>query len=129
MNISFEDQYLDVLQNIGFALLQSYDADPAMTDWDTLKALDTLIRFYNKGNAPDLKDPVFDAMNLPKRCATFAWDAAASPIRTGIGQRSRCTLENEEIVACLKRIKRSVEKWQRQGGRHGFCGFMRNFLR
>ena len=91
-----------------------------MTDWDTLKALDTLIRFYNKGTAPDLKDPVLNAYESTKAMCDFRLGRGGVTNQDGDELAiAVALLENEEIVACLKRIKRSVEKWQRQGGRRG----------
>ena len=33
------------------------------------------------------------------------------------------------IVACLKRIRKSVEKWNKQGGRQGYLTFIERFVR
>jgi hypothetical protein len=33
------------------------------------------------------------------------------------------------IIACLKRIRKSVEKWNKQGGRQGYLTFVEQFVR
>ena len=56
---TFEEQYLDVLQNIEFAIGEVYRAHPELTDWNTEKVIEGLIRGYQaevKGRrAPALK--------------------------------------------------------------------------
>ncbi len=34
----------------------------------------------------------------------------------------------DEIVACLKRIRKSISLWTKQGGRQGYLIFVSNFL-
>jgi hypothetical protein len=34
----------------------------------------------------------------------------------------------EEIIACLKRIRKSVETWNKQGGRKGYLQYIDRFL-
>ncbi len=34
----------------------------------------------------------------------------------------------EEIIACLKRIRKSVEGWYKRGGRRGYYEFIRQFV-
>jgi hypothetical protein len=135
MPTEFEDQYLDILQNIEFSLASVYQKNATMTDWDTLKALDGLIRTY-QAEASGREAP-------PTRlngAAQDAFDAAFAMCDFRLGRGS---LHDEtgqmldltsgsvtvlEIVACLKRIKRSVEKWQKEGGRRGYYEFIRQFV-
>lgn len=37
-------------------------------------------------------------------------------------------LDVEEVIACLKRIRRSIEMWKKEGGRHGYFEFIDQFL-
>lgn len=37
-------------------------------------------------------------------------------------------LQVEEIVACLKRIRKSVQRWTKQGGRQGYLTFVEQFV-
>ena len=45
-DLPFEKRYQDVLQNIEFAITQMYRQHPQMTDWDTLAAVEALLRTY-----------------------------------------------------------------------------------
>lgn len=43
---SFEDKYLDVLQNIEFGIVRVYREQADLADWDVLDAIEALIRNY-----------------------------------------------------------------------------------
>ena len=45
-SLAFEDCYEDVLQNIEFGIIRVYRDHLEMTDWDTLTAVEKLIRTY-----------------------------------------------------------------------------------
>ena len=34
----------------------------------------------------------------------------------------------EEIIACLKRIRKSVQKWNKRGGQQGYLKFVEQFI-
>ncbi|MCX7668798.1 MAG: hypothetical protein N2439_01835, partial [Anaerolineae bacterium] len=34
----------------------------------------------------------------------------------------------EVIIACLKRIRKSVQRWNREGGRQGYLTFISRFI-
>lgn len=34
----------------------------------------------------------------------------------------------EEMIACLKRVRKSVETWNKQGGRQGYLNYIENFI-
>ena len=35
----------------------------------------------------------------------------------------------EVIVACLKRIRESIQRWNKEGGRQGYLTFVQRFVR
>jgi hypothetical protein len=35
----------------------------------------------------------------------------------------------DEIIACLKRIRRSIQFWQKKGGRQGYLTFISEFVK
>ena len=37
-------------------------------------------------------------------------------------------INHAELIACLKRIRKSVRFWSRQGGRRGYVSYIHNFL-
>jgi hypothetical protein len=132
---SFEDQYLDVLQNIEFAIIRVARQHPDMTDWQTLAAIEALVRVYRAeaaGQEPrparltPLGQEVFDAVH-----AICEWrlgrndllDDEGNPVDLSVRH-----LEVDEIVACLQRIRRSIQRWTKQGGRQGYLTFIDQFL-
>ncbi len=38
------------------------------------------------------------------------------------------TVSLEVIVACLKRIRKSIQKWNKRGGRQGYLTYVHQFL-
>lgn len=132
---SFERKYEDVLQNIEFGIVQVYRANPKMTDWEALNAVEALMRAYkaeNRGREvrPPRLNPLTDEVYHAAR--------AMCEMRLGRGE-----LEDEngnpvnvpmkpitldEIIACLKRIRKSIKLWTKERGRRGYLDYVQNFL-
>lgn len=135
MDENFEEKYQSVLQNMEFALAQVYRADPKMTDYATLYAVESLIKLYNaEQQGRTIATPQFQ----PHEQEAFDSLKAICEWRLG---RQALVSENdeeinldkdantpEEIIACLKRIKKSIEFWQKRGGRRGYFEFVSRFL-
>jgi hypothetical protein len=132
---SFEDHYLDVLQNIEFSLAQVYRAHADMLDYDARNAIEALTRAYQaeaRGRAitpPRLNPLAQEAYDLVKgMCeirlgrSTFI-DDNQQPI-----ELAATPLTLDETVACLKRIRKSIDTWNRQGGQRGYFNFVDSFL-
>lgn len=132
----FEKKYEGVLQNIEFALVQEYNAHPEMTDWDAQEAVNGLIRAYQteaRGKPiPALKlaplhQEIYDAVQ-----AMCEWrlgreqmlDDQGAPVAAEMKPRTI-----DEIVACLKRIRRSIEMWNKELGRRGYYDFVSDYVR
>lgn len=132
----FEKKYEDVLQNIEFALVSVYREDEEMTDYQATKALDALIREYKVESGerpkpePRLQGPALDAYErIQGMCE---WRLGREQPFSKEGGRpihlEMRPLKLEEIIACLKRVKRSVETWNKEGGRRGYFAFVDQFL-
>ena len=131
----FEEQYQDVLQNIEFGLVQAYRDNPNLVDTGTMYALDTLIKVYNgELQGREVALPQFK----PEEQAAYDGARAMCEMRLG---RTHLKDKNgrdvdtemtprtvEEIVACLKRIRKSVEGWYKRGGRRGYYEFIQQFV-
>jgi len=131
-----EEEYLDVLQNIEFGIVSVYRQDPALLDYDVLDAIEALTRHYRAEeghcNPPPLRlsergQRVFDFVKM-----MCEWrlgrqklvnqneeqrDVEITPITVG------------EIILCLKRIHKSVQRWNKEGGRQGYLNFVTQFIR
>jgi hypothetical protein len=131
---SFEDEYLDVLQNIEFAILQVYHSTPTLVDYDVEKALDALIRTYKrpphrpapKWRSTPSAEEVFVAVkemcdwrlgsDVPGMFDNFVLPAEMEPLSV------------DEILACLKRIRKSVQTWNKRSGRQGYLEFIDQYV-
>jgi hypothetical protein len=134
---TFEDQYLDVLHNIESALAGAYREYEDMTDFETLNAVNGLIRTYT-AQQRRRPEPVLNLNPMEQ----FAYDAArvacdwrlgSDAIRLETAEGEPVELEIEpltvgEIIACLKRIRKSAQLWQKEGGRRGYYEFVSRFL-
>ncbi len=133
----FEDEYLDVLQNIEAAIVQVYKEHPEMTDWDALNAIQALGRVYQaevrKRNLPaqpmaPLVQLTFDAVKA--MCDWRLGRSGAFQVGSQLIPASDAKPKTvDEIVACLKRIRRSIEMWNKEGGRRGYLNFISQFVR
>jgi len=127
----FEDKYLDVLQNIEAGIVHVYRAHPEMTDWDALRAVEALIRAYQQKREfqPGLKPLQQEVYGLVKIMCD--WRLGETQFLDDKGKSVDLPmkpLERSEIIACLKRIRRSIENWNKRGGRNGYLEFVKQFI-
>ncbi len=108
----FEDEYLDVLQNIEFGIVRVYREQPDLADWDVLDAIQALTRSYTaemRGRSrPKIRlshpsQPVFDSVET-----MCEWRLGREqPFAEG-GRPPDVKVEPKttaEIIACLKRVR------------------------
>ena len=131
-----EKDYLDVLQNIEFAIVSVHQRQPALVDFDVDAALSALMATYQARAVGREARPV----RLNERAqqvyemvqAMCDWrlgdEALLSTDMKSRGPRPE-PVSVDVIVACLKRIRKSVEKWNKQGGRQGYLTFVERFVR
>lgn len=128
-----EDEHLDVLQNIEFAIVSVHRQRGDLRDHDVMRALDALITHYRaeaKGHTPK-------EVNLPeKETLIFERVKHICDFRLGRSELGgdKQTLTGgdktaDEIVACLRKIRKSVERWNRRGGQQGYLQFVQQFIR
>ena len=128
-----EEQYLDVLQNIEFAIVEEFRRDPAILDLNVREAVNVLARQYEseeEGRTPpraqttDRTRAVFDAvrtvcewrMGRPRGPVLAKDDPPVPDIAVA------------EMAACLKRIRKSVDLWSKESGPRGYLNFVRQYI-
>lgn len=131
----FEERYFDVLQNLEFGIVQVARRHPEMSDWDVLAAVEALIQVY--------RDEVAEREARPQELDSLAeevCDIVRSLAEWRLGRGSFADDEGEpveipgepiaaeEMVACLKRIRRSIQKWTKRGGRRGYLTYVDRFF-
>ncbi len=132
---TFEDRYLDVLQNLEFAVVQVARENPDLVDSNVELAIDRLIRYYSaqaKGREPrsphlaPLTEKVFESVKVMAelRIGNFEIvpeDEDAPPIEIP-------PITIDELIDCLRRIRKSVRFWHKQSGQRGYLNYIDNFL-
>jgi hypothetical protein len=135
ISLPFEERYEDVLQNIEFGIIRVYRDHPEMTDWDALTAVERLLRDYQteaKGRQSrppklhPLPQQVYDsvmAMCELRLGRETLLDEDDQPVELEIEP-----LSLDEIIACMKRVRKSINLWTREGGRQGYLTYIDRFF-
>jgi len=125
----FTQKYQDVLQNIEFTIVRYYRQNPELVDYNVDRVLENLMRLYTaetKGRI--FKMPTFAALEqslldgLKDICDTRLGRTGTLP--QGVPLRTA-----EEIAACLKRIRRSIQLWTKEFGRRGYLDYVSQFIK
>ena len=132
----FIEEHMGVLQNIESALVGVYNEHPNLTDTGTMYAVETLIKVYTgelrerEVALPQFKPEEQEAYNAVKEMCDFRLGRRS--LETDDGEKIEAgekPLTLEEIIACLKRILKSINTWYKRGGRRGYYEFVRQYVR
>jgi hypothetical protein len=132
---SLIEEYMDVLQNIEFALVGAYDRNPGLTDTGVMYSVEALIKVYTgelRGREvapPQFKAEERDAYDAAKAMCDFR--LGRTSMEDEKGEKVEVDgepLTLEEITACLKRILKSINTWYKRGGRRGYYEYVRQFI-
>lgn len=130
--MSLFDTHLDVLQNIEFAIVSVYEDHPALSDYTVMKALDALIGLYkaeSRGHTPREISLDEDEAELLDRVRTICeWRMG----REKLAMEETLDLEQltslDDMLSCIRKIRRSVEKWNGRGGSQGYLRFVSQYV-
>ena len=134
--MEFEEEYQDVLQNIEFAIVSTYHQHAELLDYDVETALSALIRAYQAEqsgrpvNPPalnELRQELFEAVKSMCEWRLGRTELMRDDEPAGLPSPEPITIN--EIIACLKRIRKSVQKWSKRGGRQGYLTFVEQFIK
>ena len=135
-NMEFEEEYQDVLQNIEFAIVNTYHQHAELLDYDVETALSALIRAYQAEqsgrpvNPPalnELRQELFEMVKSMCEWRLGRTELMRDDEPAGLPSPEPITIN--EIIACLKRIRKSVQKWSKRGGRQGYLTFVEQFIK
>lgn len=133
--MEFEEKYQDVLQNMEFAIIRVYRRRDQLTDHDVETVLSELIRGYQAAQrqremtAPSLNDLRQELYDGVKSICDWRLGRTELDHPGAQGDVPRLPpLQVDEIVACLKRIRKSVQKWTKRGGRQGYLKFVQQYI-
>ena len=130
--MAVQDQYTDVLQNLEQAVVSIFRQNPDMTDYVVQRAYEAAYERYRaeqRGHVP--KPPGLtglDAATYDAVCAMCEFRLGRSPGPARGGPPIE-PLTAEEMVACLRRLARSVKLHTGRAGRQGYLNFVAHFVR
>lgn len=131
--MGFEERYMDVLQNMEAAIIDVYRRRPELLDVEVDAALEALVAHYTAvegGRTPrpvslqGARREVYDG--VAEICQWRLGDPADA-VAGEMGPPLRATSAGE-IVACLKRLRKSVQRITKEGGRQGYLKFISRFM-
>lgn len=134
MAAGFEEQYQDVLQNIEFAIVQVYRTHPDLLDYhveDALQALSSEYAAEQQGRTPragqlrEHRQTVYEAV---KQMCEWRLGRRREPGEATGDVPAPEPKTLEEMGACLRRIQKSVRRWNKHGGRQGYLNFVRQYV-
>ena len=120
---------LDVLQNIEFAVVQLWHSHPEMTNYTAMRAYEAAIAHYGAiarehtpkpMNLTGLDATLFEEI---KRMCEWRLGRATAP-----GKAECPPLPADELVACLRKLRKSVDHWTERGGRQGYFQYIEKFV-
>ncbi|MCX5871655.1 MAG: hypothetical protein NTY51_00215 [Deltaproteobacteria bacterium] len=126
------DTHLDVLQNIEFAIVNVYEDRPALTDYTVMKALDALIGLYRAeslGHTPkeiSLEEDEAEVLDRVRTICEWRMGREKQTIDLTLDLDQLTSLD--DTLSCLKKIRRSVEKWNGRGGSQGYLRFVSQYV-
>jgi len=131
-----EEKFEDVLQNIESSVVSVYHAHPELTDWDVEVAYEALIQFYSaeaRHKPADLRRLAGGNQAEVVRAAQAMceWRLGRETMFDEHDQPIKLPMElitTPEIVACLKRLRKSVQFWTKAGGRQGYLNYINGFV-
>ena len=131
--MALEETHLDVLQNLEFAIVSVYRERGDLLDYDVMRALDALIDVYRAEsrrhtpktlNLPEVESHV--AQRVQEMCE---FRLGRKELTGGIEAEPGEIITAEEIVSCLRKIRKSVDRWNRQGGKQGYLQFVDEYVK
>jgi hypothetical protein len=129
---AFEDEYLDVLQNIEMAIVSLYREHDDLLDYDVDKVLNLLWTEYRNEKqgktipTPRLSENAQRVYDRVKDMCEFRLGRSSTIKTKGWFKGKPTPLSVDEVMDCLKRIRKSVALWNKEGGRQGYLYFIDN---
>ncbi len=130
--MSFEEQYLDVLQNIEFIIADLHRDKGDVSDYNVMRALDALIGVYRAESRGHTQKPVkLEGRDLDLFIGVKTiceWRMGRTQPQGSPEEPPEESNSLDEILACLKRVRKSVDYWHKQGGSDGYLRYVSEFV-
>jgi hypothetical protein len=124
-----EEEFLDVLQNIESTIVKVFNDHPELTDYEVNRAVEALLKSYQGESAGKPASPPDN--ELAKQVFSMVreiceWRLGRGPSDEPVFIEMEPKTVNE-IILCLKRIRKSIDTWNKRGGRQGYLAYIKNF--
>jgi hypothetical protein len=127
-NMKFEEEYQDVLQNIESCIISVYRENSGMTDHTVIRSLESVIEHYiaEKRERPPRHFSLSDTESeiFQRVVSVCEWRLGRSPDTMLEAE----LISLDEIIKCLKRVLKSAQFWNKQGGRRGYWEFVSQYI-
>ncbi len=129
---SFEDKYLDVLQNIEMAIVGIYRNNRHLLDYDVDRVLELLWTEYRNENTgkktsmPTLNENAQMVYESVRKICEWRLGRSDDMKTKSWFKAKPEPISVDEIMDCIKRIRKSVKLWNKEGGRQGYLYFIDN---
>ena len=131
--MGLEDIHLDVLQNIEFAIVSVYRKRRDLRDVEVMRALDALIEVYRaeaRGHTPkDINLPEPDSMVFQRTQEMCEFRLGRQKVVTRLHVPFEGAKTASDVLACLRKIRKSVERWNKRGGQQGYLQFVSEYVK
>jgi hypothetical protein len=133
-DLPLEERYMDVLQNLEAAIVSVYREHPAeLMDYDVDFVISKLVSYYQtelRGRKPQTIQLTGVREEIRDRVvAMVEWRLGRSPIPIGDSNLMIDTpISLDDLILCLKRIRKSIKRWTKEGGRQGYLEFVSQFV-
>jgi hypothetical protein len=128
------EEYMAVLHGFEVAVVSLARREPGLLDYDVEAALEALAARYRaeaqgRTPPPERLEGVRGALYRDFLRVAEGWMGRGPAVYGSPGLSApEGPLGAGEIAACLKRLIRSVRRWNREGGRMGYLTFVRGYV-
>lgn len=131
----FTEQYQNILHSIEEIVVKIYREHPDLADFQVDKVFSELTREYaaaaRNRTPPRLRLSGLQEVLYPqvkKICDFYLGGAKAYDAETGEEMEIPIAYTHDEIIACLKRLRRSINLWTQDFGRQGYLNYVTQFF-
>ena len=128
-----EDKLPDVLQNIESVIVSTYREFRELSDYDVMRVLDAALENYaaeKAGRNP--RNARFSPLEqrLHERVRHVCeWRLERAAFGDNEKSPPKAPISLEDMILCLKRLIKSVGRWNKLGGRQGYLSYIIQFIR
>lgn len=123
------EDYQDVLQNIETSVAKVWRSHPELTNYTVSRAYEAAVaQYHSEARQVTPKPPNLaglDATVYTSICQICEWRLGRTSDK---GLPEVEPIPVEDLVACLRRLHKSVDFWTRQGGRQGYLKLIEQYV-